>query len=418
MIAMSFRLVMIFHSPRQNENIDLKIYRDAGQLVANGVNPYDSTDHVKLRQQLRTDKDNYDPWVCSTQDRWNYYAFSNLPLATLFFGGIEYCFASPLAFRYTFAFFDSLLAVLIFAFIINKWRYRIPKNRILNKLPIKLQQNLPLLIGLSLGALSPILLIWGTYISEPKGIGLLLILSAIYFSDSSNKTLGLFISPVLLGFSVAFVGMGVFIGPLCLYNIYKNNVNGFRKIIFYCLVSFLACIISIAPFLPELIQMMIRRIGLAVLDQPQHGSMWLGLFKVLPNSWTVIRNIFILMFVGINIIGFLRKRLDVVVVSANLLFLFTCIYLMNGSMDRMNIALVALIILLGYGQLFGITTILWLVYLLYALFSFFYSYYHNIRQDFDGTFMLFFSILYLIILVVQTFSQHFKDETKHSYSSI
>jgi hypothetical protein len=416
---MSLRLILISITPFKNEDIDLQIYRDAGQLVANGVNPYDFNDNVELRKQLRTDKDNFNEWVCSDQEKWNYYANSNLPLASLFFGGIEYCFASPKSFRYTFAFFDSILAVLILAFVINKWQYRLPHNRIFNKLPPKLQHNFPLLIGLSLGALSPILFLWGTYMPEPKGMGLLLILSSIYFSDSSNKKLSMFVSPVLLGFSVAFIGLGIFIGPLCLYNIYKNDDKGYREIVFYCLISFLACAICFAPFLPELLKMMLSRMRFAVHTEPQHGSMWSELFKMLPNAWLLIKNVFIVIFVSINIIGFLRKRLNVTILSANLLYLFTIIYLMNGSMDRMNIALITLIILLGYSQFFRITTLLWLVYLPYGIFSFFYSYYLGIRQDFDGVFVFSFTVLYFAFLIVQTFAKKSSYyETISSYTRL
>ena len=90
LVALSLRIVLIIISHNKIDEIDLKIYRDAGQLVANGVNPYDYNDNVELRQQLRTDKVNFDEYVSGDQDRWNYYANSNLPLATLFFGCIEY----------------------------------------------------------------------------------------------------------------------------------------------------------------------------------------------------------------------------------------------------------------------------------------------------------------------------------------
>lgn len=405
LIAISIRVLFIYCTPNRIEDTDLHIYRDAGQLVVNGVNPYNFSDNVNLRQQLRTDKDNYDEYVCSDQDKWDYYANSNLPLATLFFGGIEYCFESPMAFRYFFALFDSILAVVIIAFVLNKWQYRLPYNRIINKLPSKLQQNYPLLIGLSLGALSPNLFLWGTYIPEPKGTGLLLILSSIYFSDSSNKKLSIFVSPVLLGFSVAIIGLGVSIIPLCLYNLYKNNVNGYRNIVFYCLISFLSCAICLAPFLPELLEMMFSRMRFAVQTEPQHGSMWSELFKMFPNSWLLIKNVFMIIFISINIIGFLRKRLNVAVLSANLLYLFTIIYLMNGSMDRMSISIVTLIILLGYSQFFRITTLLWLVYLLYGIFSFFYSYFFGLRQDFDGVFVFLFTAFYFAFLIVQIFAK-------------
>lgn len=416
LIALSVRFLFIVCTPDKTRETDLHIYRDAGQLVVNGVNPYNFNDNINLRQQLRTDSDNFDEYVCSDQEKWDYYSSSNLPLATLLFGGIEYCFRSPNAYRYFFSFFDSLLAVVIMAFVINKWNYKIP-DRIRSLLPAKLQQHFPLLIGLSLGALSPVLFLWGTYIPEPKGTGLFLILSAIYFSTSSNRKLSMIVSPALLGFSVAFIGLGAFIAPLCLYYACNNNEQKIGSIALYIFISLLVCVLCLAPFLSELIEMMSRRMTLAVDDIPQHGSMWAVISKILPTTWLIIKKIFMVLFAGISIIGFLKKRLNVTVLSANLLFLFTSIYLMNGSMDRMNISIVTLIILLGFSNLFRMTTLLWFVYLVYGFFSCLYSYFLGLRQDFDGIFVLLFSILYFVLLIIQTFAKKSSYyETIGSYS--
>jgi hypothetical protein len=396
-------LIIISHS--KDQSIDLAIYRDTGQLVVNGINPYDFTDNVELRQKLRSDEDNYNEYVSSDQTIWDYYANSNLPLASLFFGCIEYLFGTPRSFRYTFAFFDSILAVLILAFVLNKWKFHIIDNKLFRKLPPEYQTRFPVLIGLLLGAFSPVLLQWGTFIPEPKGIGLLLMLASVYFSDSSNNKLNLMLSPVLLGFSVAFIGLGVFLSPLCLYNIYEKKKNGFKKLIIYTLVSLASCLACFIPFLPELISMMLNRLREAATIEPYHGSIWALLFKIFPGGWLLIKNSFVVFFVGINIIGFLRKRLNVIILSANLLYLFTIILLMNGSMDRMNISIVSLILLLGYSQVFNNTNILWLFYFMYGSFSFLYSYLFAVRQDFDGIFVLLFTLLYFGLLSVQIFTK-------------
>jgi hypothetical protein len=405
LIALLIRLLSISLSRSKDHDIDLAIYRDAGQLVVNGINPYNFNDNVELRQKLRTDKDNFNEYVSSEQERWDYYANSNLPLATLFFGGVEYCFASPRAFRYVFAFFDSILAVMILAFVINKWKYNLPDNKFVKSLPEKFRTDLPIYLGFSLGAVSPILLLWGTFIPEPKGIGLLLILSSIYFSDSTNRKLSMLLSPVLLGFSVAFIGLGVFIAPLCLSNISKNNKNAFRNITIYCLISLISCAICLIPFMPELGIMMFNRMNGAINAEPYHGSMWTELFKLFPKSWLLFRAALIALFIGINIFGFLRKRLSILIISANLLYLFTCIYLLDGSLDRMNISIITLILLAGSSQVFYITNILWLFYFIYGIFSFFYSCFFGINQDLDGLFVFLFTILYIILVFVQSFTK-------------
>lgn len=403
LIALLFRVLLIFLSHSKDHEIDLAIYRDAGQLVVNGINPYNFSDNVDLRSKLRTDNDNYNEYVSSEQERWDYYANSNLPLATLFFGSIEYFFASTRSFRYIFAFFDSILSVLILAFVLNKWEYELPYNKLTVRFPARFRKNFTLFVGFSLGCVSPILLEWGTLISEPKGIGLLLILSAIYFADNSSKRISMILSPVLLGCSVAFIGVGVFISPICIYIIYKNNSYGFRNALIYCSISLFTFALWFVPFLPDILTMMLNRINGAVVMEPYHGSMWAEMFILFPEKWLLIKNGFIVLFIIVSITGFLKKRLDVSVLFANLLFLFTCILLLDGSLDRMNIAIVTLIILLGLSHLFYISNILLIIYLIYGVFSLLHTYIYGLRQDFDGGFVFIFTIVYFILLLVQIF---------------
>jgi hypothetical protein len=412
---MSVRILLIQLTPSKDNHIDLNIYRDAGQLVINGINPYNFEDNIELRQSLRTDEDNFNEFVSKSQDLWNFYANSNLPMATLFFGCIEYCFGSPLGFRYSFAFFDSLLALLILAFVMNKWKFYFPNNKIINKIPERFRTYIPLILGLLLGALSPILLLWGTYITEPKGTGLLLILAAVYFSESTNNKLMMLVSPVLLGFSVAFIGLGIFIGPLCLFNIYKNNKNSLRKTVLYLIISILSCSLWLLPFLPHLISMMFGRLTNAVDTVPQHGSMWLAISKNFPSNWHLIRVVFIILFISVNLFGLYRKKLDFAIFSAGLLYFFTCIYLMNGSMDRMNISIVSLIIISGFSKLYRITYFLLLFYLIYGIPSFFLSYFFGIRQDYEGFFVLLFTGLYTGILIIRTFQ---KEQPEKEFNEI
>jgi hypothetical protein len=186
-----------------------------------GINPYDYDDQKELRNYFRTDSVSYNKYTSRDQGSWDFCAGSCLPMATLFFGGIEYFFPTSQAYRYIFAFFDSLLAVLVLAIIINKWKLGSSTSRN-NEIHSKFQNYLPLIIGLCLGAISPVFLLNGTINSQYKGIGLLLILSAIYFSDKSLKKYSILLSPLLLGFSISFIGLGIFIVPICFYNIYNN----------------------------------------------------------------------------------------------------------------------------------------------------------------------------------------------------
>jgi hypothetical protein len=187
-------LVIVYVTPGTDKSIDLCIYIDSGQLVSNGINPYDFNDGKELRNLLRTDNVAYDEWVSRTQEKWDTYACSNLPLSLLYYGAIDYFFTGDaLAYRIVFSFADALLSSLIVLFLI---RYSGLKAGLFNLTFISL-----------IGIFTPILLLWGSVIPEDKGIQILLMLLAAIFSKEKN----ILLSAIFLGFSVAFKGLGVFI---------------------------------------------------------------------------------------------------------------------------------------------------------------------------------------------------------------
>ena len=410
LFAFFVRASLIYFTPEKNKMIDLMIYRDSGQLVVNGINPYSYNDQKDLRMKLRLDNDCFNEHVSQSQSSWNYYAGSNLPLATLFFGLIEYFFPSSLAFRYIFAFFDSFLAVLLLSIVIKKWKFTSSSffNETSKK---KLRYYFPLLIGLCLGAISPVLLLNGTVNPEHKGIGLLLIISAIYFTDNHDKIFNILVSPILLGFSISFIGLGIFIVPFCFYNIYK--ANGLNYLVVYSFVAFISCIVWILPFFPEIITMMDNRFNHAT-DIPGHGSMYVIFSKIMPNKIVLyLRNLLTFLFFSIIILGIFKKRLKFEILSASLIFVFTCVYLLKGSMDRMNIAVITVIILLLYSKFYRMTFLLTILYILHGSFTFLYAFItKNINAEFDGYFILIFSTFYFLFLCNEFGLLPKKNQTK------
>jgi hypothetical protein len=91
----------LLRSTRSNDGwIDLKIYRQAGELVASRINPYDEAqiESSRLAEVIRTRDDLYDPWASSPAN-FDYYVTSNLPGSTLFFGALAWKGNSPLLWR-------------------------------------------------------------------------------------------------------------------------------------------------------------------------------------------------------------------------------------------------------------------------------------------------------------------------------
>jgi hypothetical protein len=404
LLAIIVRICIIYFTPQANRLMDLSIYREAGQLVVNGINPYDYNDQKELRNFLRTDSISYNEYTSRDQDSWNFQAGAALPMATLFFGGIEYYFASYEAHRYIYAFFDSLLAVLVLAIVLNKWKLSSSSPVINDEVPKKFQYYLPYIIGLSLAAISPVFLLHVTINPEYKGVGLLLILSAFYFSDNSLKIYSILLSPLLLGFSISFIGLGIFIVPLCFYNIYNNY--SFKYLILYGFIAFVSSIIWLVPFLPELITMMNSRMS-SVTNIPNHGSMYVIFYKIMSlKSVLLLKNALTFLFIGINIIGLINKRLNIAILSGSLIYTFTCISLVSGNLDRYNIAITMVIIILLYSRFYKMTFLLTLIYLIHGCFTFFYTFItKHLRFDFDGYFILLFSSLYFMFLINQTFKK-------------
>jgi hypothetical protein len=60
------RLGLVFVTPAADQNIDLSIYREVGELVVNGVDPYDFSSQLSLREKLRLNEKGAVPYVKET----------------------------------------------------------------------------------------------------------------------------------------------------------------------------------------------------------------------------------------------------------------------------------------------------------------------------------------------------------------
>jgi hypothetical protein len=336
-VSLSIRYLITVLTPEQNAWIDLSIYIDGGQLVAHGVNPYDFNDEPLLRDSLRTDSIAFNYYVAESQDRWNFYAGSNLPLTLLYFGAIELIAqGDPFIYRVVFAVMDSILSVVLTMFILNYW-VTSEKNKFL--------------VAIGLGVLSPILLSAGTFLPEDKGVQILLMVGALYFSKKKQ----FFLATLLLGWSVAYKGLGVFIAPFCLYQ-YLGEIKRseiFSPIVLKRAVLFTlaALVFALQPFiiyLSDISDMMKLRLSQnLVLEVAQHSSIWVFTHVLFPKSWMDVRFLFSLFFISINLIGILRGKLGPNIVTASLLIWFTVIMMLSGSVDRLNMAMAVTLVLLG-----------------------------------------------------------------------
>ena len=330
-IAFITRLYLVYKTPQNNNTIDLNIYRDGGQLIINGINPYDYFDSVEIRNKLRLDSIAYTPWISETQERWDFYASGNLPLSLLFYGFTESISSgNPFFYRLLFVFIDALLAMFIALIMLENWKL------------IPSLSNFLLILGI--GALSPTLLLWGCSFPEEKGLQILFMILAPLFASKKN----LIWSTLFLGCSIAFKGLGIFIAPLCLilfigdkHQLLKIDKQNIKHAILFIVLTIVFTICWFLPYMPEIFEMMQKRIeaNMGVNVLPEHASIWTIAMKFYPNSWGQIKiysTIFICLLWGY---AFIVRRLNIAAISLFFLVLFVDILLLKGSLDRMNIGI-------------------------------------------------------------------------------
>ena len=211
--------------------------------------------------------------------------------------------------------------------------------------------------ALALGALSPPLLTYGAVIPEDKGVQILLMVAALLTARSSITSIRIFVAPIILGLSVAFKGLGMFIAPLCLYYALQGVINrekrNWRLVTLQAFVfvslAVLSCAIWFVPFGEGTIRMMLIRIqsGNASIVKVQHASIWRYFQQIFPGTWNVIRNSYMVIMALIIAYGFWRRRVTPAIITAFALIIFIDVWLLAGSLDRMNIGILVSILLLG-----------------------------------------------------------------------
>lgn len=396
------RLYFIYVTPYQNESIDLNIYRDGGQLITNGINPYDYSDKKDIRSQLRLDSLAFNVWICETQERWDFYASSNLPLSLLLYGLIDSISnGNPIVYRIFFAFIDAILALVIALTLLRFWKLK----------PSLI--NLILLLGL--GALSPTLLLWGVIFPEDKGLQILLMLLAILFAIDRKW----FISSIFLGCSIAFKGLGFFIIPLCLFliinenqKITKINKNQLKLSIAYISLTFVFAIIWFLPYMPEIFEMMKKRMEMNLGSEvvPEHGSIWLIVMNNFPDQWEYIKTFSIIIISILWGYTFLLRKINIPALSLFFLILFVDILLLKGSMDRMNIGIIVSMVFFHfidsrYAKILGWYTIIIGFYLHYPLIR-----QNRIDESIDAIYIMGYLIMFCSYPIFSLFDKKTKSQ--------
>jgi hypothetical protein len=336
--AFVLRATFVVLTPQLTDQVDLSIYRETGGLAARGINPFDERDHPEVRQELRTDAQAFNAYVAESQSRWDYYVSGNLPLTVLVFRSIEIFGSSARVYRMAFALFDSLMAVLLVAAVHRLWH--------------GVGATAKTLLGLSLAAIGPVQFLWGTVYAEDKGLQSALMVASILAAVSPTRWVRTVIAPLLLGGSVAFKGLGIFIAPLCAVWAASEPEASPRVVVrraaVFLGIAGAVVILSMLPYFPEDVLAAWRRFRAnSGGGAASHDSPWRLAAALWPEHWRLAQRAVLAMAVGVVGWAWARGRVPLERVTASALVLYVMVFLTSGSLDRMNIAVVVATLLMG-----------------------------------------------------------------------
>jgi hypothetical protein len=305
--------------------MDISIYQEVGELVANGIDPYDFAKDRHRRDALRLN--DYGPavWAKQSPALYDYYVSSNLPGSTVLYGWLQRISdGNPKAFRLAFAFGDVLIALAAYV--------------LLARCGIVLDTSGKHAAFSPAAIYYPSNIEWGLIWSEDKQIQTALMLFAAGLLVARPAARGQW-NALAIGsvgaMSVIFKAFGIFLAPLALGYFYKSP----RREL---LLALFAAVITALPFLLyfdlSFIRLVLGRLahGVAASNSAWHGSPW----QLVPFAVASYARPLLCAALGVlAALAFATGRLDALNVSAAIGVIVVCLWMVGGSMDGMNIAM-------------------------------------------------------------------------------
>jgi hypothetical protein len=320
------RVVVIQATPSNDDFIDLSIYCEVGELVVNGVDPYDVEAKHDLREQLRLNDHGAAPYVKASKAGYDFYVTANLPAATLLYGLIEWLSqGSPHGWRVILIAGDLAIALATFFF--------------LSRLGIKLDTVGTQLTFAVAVICYPSLMQWGTVLAEDKQFqtALMIALAGLLVAPGRSPRLNAVAIGVLGCLSLMFKALGIFLAPVALTYFWDRPRS--ELLIAVC-AALAVALPMIVIFDPAFVARMLNRAREGTSAIAKVGSLHASPWSLVPNVWVFYaRPIASCALVGLTIAAFVRGKIDLLNCSAAICVVFVCLWLLGGSMDRMNIAM-------------------------------------------------------------------------------
>ncbi len=304
--------------------IDITIYREVGQLVVSGINPYDFSANESLRNALRADGYGIAPEVIRGRDEYNHYVSGNLPASTALYGFIEWVAHGSLKWwRLALAFGDILTAAAAFFLFARA-------GVALDTFAKQASFSLAMIYY-------PSAIQWGVIHAEDKQFqtALMLLLAGLVVKSASKLPAATAIAiGAVASFGILFKALAVFLVPSVLNHL---RARPRRELIlaFGIGASIAACFVLY--FGTAFISLMGARAVGASSALASHGSPWT---LIPPFAVQYMRPVLCLALLTGASFAYYCEKIDLLNLCAAVCVIFTCLWITSGSMDRMNMAMI------------------------------------------------------------------------------
>lgn len=304
--------------------IDLSIYQEVGQLVVNGVDPYDFAKDRARRAELRMDGHGVGDWARTEEAAYNFYVSGNPPGSSAFYGLIEWATQGDLRlWRLALALGDVAIAAAAFL--------------LLRACGARLDHaNDQRLFGLAV-VFYPSSIYWGLVRAEDKQFetALLLLVAALLTRETRFPKVSAAMIGLAFSASILFKVLGVFLTPLAV-SYFRRRPRWEAGIA--ALAAILLALWLCSLFDRAYVELIYARVmaGTVAAGAAMHASPWQFFSQAV---FRLARPIVSIALVAIVLVGYLRGRIDLLNLCAGALVIAICVATVNGSMDRMNMAM-------------------------------------------------------------------------------
>jgi hypothetical protein len=305
--------------------IDLSIYQETGQLIVNRVDPYDFAGNREKRTALRMDGHGVGDWAKTDEAAYNFYVSGNLPGSSAFYGLIEWITQGNLRlWRLVLALGDMAVALLAFLFV--------------RQCGLALETSRDQRLFAMAAVFYPSLIYWGLIRAEDKQFETALLLSVALLIGMGAKSpkRPAWLVGLTFVLSILFKALGVFLTPLVIDYVRRRP---WREAAIAAFVAALVALLLCSVFDRAFFQLMFARfaVGTVAAGSALHASPW----QLLPQSFFHVgRPLVVVALSGMLLAGYVRGTIDLLNLCAGALLIAVCIATVNGSMDRMNMAMI------------------------------------------------------------------------------